>query len=418
VLPVAAQSSAPARQAGRGRGESDFFSVAGQPGVPARQAGRGQLYLHQQVAAGFRPWVGSGTSAAVIFVRMAQKHIVGCILGSAVGDAIGLPYEGLSRRRAARLFGPPDRHRFFFGRGMVSDDTEHTCLVAQSLIASGGDIDSFRRSLGWRFRIWLLSLPAGIGMATLRSCLRLWLVAPDRSGVYSAGNGPAMRAAILGAAVDDGKTLRELVRASTRITHTDPKAEHGAWAVALAAQMVREYESISPAQFVNQLQSSLAPEGDEMISLIRAAATAATNGESTESFANSQGLAKGVSGYVYHSVPVAIHAWLTNPQDFRAAVTSVIRCGGDTDSTAAIVGGIVGTAVGKDGIPDEWLIGLLEWPRSVSWMEQLGDQLASTMHSSMKKHSVKLPVWGLLPRNVFFLLIVLYHGFRRLFPPY
>jgi ADP-ribosylglycohydrolase len=46
---------------------------------------------------------------------MAETHIVGCILGTAVGDAIGLPYEGLSRRRAAKLLGQPDRHRFFYG---------------------------------------------------------------------------------------------------------------------------------------------------------------------------------------------------------------------------------------------------------------------------------------------------------------
>ncbi len=61
--------------------------------------------------------------------HMTQDHIIGCILGTAVGDALGLPYEGLSRRRAARMLGPPDRFRFLFRRGMVSDDTEHTCIV-------------------------------------------------------------------------------------------------------------------------------------------------------------------------------------------------------------------------------------------------------------------------------------------------
>ena len=100
---------------------------------------------------------------------MAKAHIVGSILGTAIGDSVGLPYEGLSRRRAERLLGPPDRHRFFFGRGMVSDDTEHTCMVAQSLIRSGGDPDAFGRSLAWGFRLWMLGLPAGIGFATLRS---------------------------------------------------------------------------------------------------------------------------------------------------------------------------------------------------------------------------------------------------------
>lgn len=350
---------------------------------------------------------------------MAQTHIVGCILGTAVGDAIGLPYEGLSRRRAARLLGPPERHRLFFGRGMVSDDTEHTCMVAQSLIASGGNINAFRRYLGWRFRFWLLGLPAGIGLATLRSIVWLWAgFGPHKSGVYSAGNGPAMRAAILGAAIDDPRSLREFVRASTRITHTDPKAEYGAFAVALAAQLARRHESVSGAQFLDQMQSCLGGEGGELISLIEDATNSADGGQSTESFAESLGLSRGVSGYVYHSVPVAVHAWLAHPRDIRSAVTSVIRCGGDTDSTAAMVGGIVGTAVGKEGVPTDWIDHLIEWPRSVSWMERLGAQLDSSIHAVARDRPIKLPVWGLLPRNVFFLLVVLVHGFRRLFPPY
>lgn len=350
---------------------------------------------------------------------MARTHIVGCILGTAVGDAMGLPYEGLSSRRSARLFGPPDRHHFLFRRGMVSDDTEHTCMVAQSLIAAGRDPDAFCRSLGWRFRFWLLGLPAGMGLATLRSIFRLWMgFPPQRSGVFSAGNGPAMRAAILGAVLDDRQMLRQLVRASSRITHTDPKAEYGAFAVALATQMAREYTSVSVDQFVDQLRSSLDGEGDELIALIADAVTSANDGQSTEAFADSLGLANGVSGYVYHSVPVALHAWFVHPHDFRSAVTSVIQCGGDTDSTAAIVGGIIGAAVGKDGIPGEWLRGLLEWPRSVSWMERLGIQLDDTLNSDAKNRPLRLPVWGLLPRNLFFLFVVLYHGFRRLFPPY
>ena len=107
-----------------------------------------------------------------------EKHkdlraaIEGCLLGMAVGDALGLPYEGLAPRRAARLFGEPDRHRFFFGRGMMSDDTEHACMTAQAFIATGGDPDRFARNLAWRLRGWIIGLPAGIGYGTLRAILR------------------------------------------------------------------------------------------------------------------------------------------------------------------------------------------------------------------------------------------------------
>ena len=350
---------------------------------------------------------------------MAEAHVLGCILGTAIGDSIGLPYEGLSRRRAERLLGPPDRHRFFFGRGMVSDDTEHTCMVAQSLIGSGGDPDAFGRKLAWGFRLWVLGLPAGIGFATLRSILKLWLgVGPERSGVYSAGNGPAMRAAIIGAAVEDGVKLTGLVRSSTRITHTDPRAESGALAVALAAQMASQREVVSGAAFLDRFRAHTEEGDGELGRLIAAVVRAADEGRSTADFAASLGLAKGVSGFVCHTVPVALHAWLTNQRDFRSAVCAVIQCGGDADSTGAIVGGIVGASVGREGIPQEWLERLIEWPRSTAWMERLAVQLDSAMRSGVPTRPIRLPVYGVIPRNLFFLVVVLLHGARRALPPY
>ncbi len=90
-----------------------------------------------------------------------QDSISGVLLGAAVGDALGLPLEGLSPRRAKRLFPGSLRHRFLFGHGMLSDDTEHTFMVAQSLLDAPTDVDAFARRLAWRLRFWLLSLPAG-----------------------------------------------------------------------------------------------------------------------------------------------------------------------------------------------------------------------------------------------------------------
>jgi hypothetical protein len=64
-----------------------------------------------------------------------------------------------------------------------------------------------------RLRGWLLSLPAGIGFATLRAILKLWLGFPlNRSGVYSAGNGPAMRVAVIGAFFRRSETTGSLYR--------------------------------------------------------------------------------------------------------------------------------------------------------------------------------------------------------------
>ena len=108
-----------------------------------------------------------------------ENRITGCLLGTAVGDALGLPYEGLSRRRAQRFFGPPDRYRLVHRYGMVSDDTEQTCFVAQSLMASGGEPKVFQKQLARRLRYWLLGLPAGMGVGGE------FLVCHDNQGLTS-----------------------------------------------------------------------------------------------------------------------------------------------------------------------------------------------------------------------------------------
>src|SRR6185312_13056398 len=165
-------------------------------------------------------------------------RLTGALLGTAVGDALGLPREGLSRRRARRLFGDsPIEHRFLLGRGMVSDDTEHACMTAQALLAAPDDPARFARSLAWRLRGWLAAMPAAVGWGTLRAIVKLWLgFSPARSGVVSAGNGAAMRAPVLGASLAfHPDRLDAVARASARITHRDPRAEEGALVVTLAA---------------------------------------------------------------------------------------------------------------------------------------------------------------------------------------
>jgi ADP-ribosyl-[dinitrogen reductase] hydrolase len=350
---------------------------------------------------------------------MEQSQIIGSILGTAVGDAIGLPYEGLSPRRASKLLGSPNQHRLLFGFGMLSDDTEHTCIVAQSLIASGGNLAKFQTQLAWRLRFWLLGFPAGIGLATLRSILKLWIgIPPHKSGVFSAGNGPAMRAAILGVSIRDPDQLREAVRVASRITHTDPKAEYGAFAIALAAQTACHTKSVSGDDFLIQLDAYIGSEAEPLIALIRQVVVSVKAAEPTLQFAAKLGLSQGISGYAYHSVPVALHAWLRHPQDYQAAIIATVQCGGDTDSTAAMVGGIVGASVGKAGIPNTWLSRLLEPSRSVQWMEDLATQLEASLQTSTLIQPIRLSVPIQFLRNLFFLLVVLSHGFRRLLPPY
>lgn len=345
-----------------------------------------------------------------------ERALIGCLIGTAVGDALGLPNEGLSPRRARRLFPDVDRFHFLFGRGMFSDDTEHACMTAQSLLAAGNDQQRFSRSLAWRLRWWLLGCPVGTGKATALACLRLWFgISPARSGVFSAGNGPCMRAPILGVALSDRpELLREFIRRCTRITHSDPRAEQAALAIAIAAHLSASGTS-NPAEVADRITAALDPSS-ELVGLIRRVVAAIDT--PTEAFAPVLGLGNGVTGYVLHTVPIVLHAWLRFPEDYPSAVLSVIRCGGDTDTTAAIVGGIVGARVGVEGVLERWRSALAEWPRNLRWISRLGRELAGGLETGQPQRTVPLNPIGLIARNMVFAGVVFAHVFRRLLPPY
>lgn len=350
------------------------------------------------------------------------SRFVGSLLGTMVGDCLGLPREGLSARRAEMLFGSDVGCRFLGRRGMASDDTELACFAAQAFLSSKGEPEPFARDLGWKLRWWFLAGPAGLGLATLRCCLKLWLGWPaSKSGVWSAGNGAAIRGPVLGVACwDDETKLRALVRASTIVSHTDPKAERGAMAVALAARYAATHARDDfRVSVVLDLLRPLFPtedqEGQKWFSLLEQSLS--KKGTSVD-FASAIGAREGVSGYVYQTVPAVLHVWLSAPHDFKAGMQSIIRLGGDSDTTAAIFGGICGAAVGVEGIPQDWLDGIIEFPRSAAWVRSL----AQALHRcSVSKDAAASPslAWPLIPlRNLFFVCLVLLHEARRALPPY
>jgi len=249
--------------------------------------------------------------------------------------------------------------------------------------------------------------------------MKLWLgVSPERSGVFSAGNGPAMRSPIIGVwCADDLETLIQLVRCSSRITHTDPKAEFGALAVAIAANLSASGcpTDLLAGELLKALEAALSSDAAEFLTLVKGAVASVEAGQSTIEYADSLGLSSSVGGYIYHTVPVVLHSWMRNPEDYQHAVLDVIQCGGDTDTLGSIAGAIVGSRVGQEGIPQEWLAGLAEWPRGAKWIEGLGKYLAKADPTGYGSPWLAPPI---LVRNLVFLIIVLFHGFRRMLPPY
>ncbi|MCA9557828.1 MAG: ADP-ribosylglycohydrolase family protein, partial [Myxococcales bacterium] len=101
----------------------------------------------------------------------AGDRLRGALLGCAIGDALGLPVEGLGAAAIQRRFGRLTRYRLVGRRGFVSDDTEQSALAVQSVARGSSDderVRHFRRALAG----WVLRLPFGVGLSTLRACLK------------------------------------------------------------------------------------------------------------------------------------------------------------------------------------------------------------------------------------------------------
>jgi len=324
------------------------------------------------------------------------NRLAGCLVGTAVGDSLGLPAEGLSRRRIAKRYGGKWRQRLVFGRGMCSDDTEHAFFVAQALLAAGGDVERFRSKLAWKLRWWFLALPAGIGLATARACVRMWL-GLRRPGVFSAGNGPVMRASLLGVFfAEDGIRRRSFVEASTRLTHTDPKALTAALAVAETAAAFARGEGVHElAEGDEEWNERLAAVNDHL-----------ARDASVDDLACHFGLEEGIGGYAYDTVPMVLFAVYRHRDDARRALESLLDCGGDTDTVGAIAGGLLGI---RHEFPDEWVGRIANGPLSVAVLRRAAAEL---------EHGGRPVSWHrelVVLRNLFFLLVVLAHGFGRLF---
>lgn len=347
---------------------------------------------------------------------LAPERLAGLLLGTAVGDSLGLPAEGLRPGTIERLGWRGNwRHRFFGGRGMWSDDTEHTIMTTQALLRSGGDVHRFTRSFAWELRWWILGLPAGTGLATARAILKLWLGFPPwRSAVFSAGNGPCMRAAIVGAFHASDSKLRYLFTgAHAKTTHRDPKAFTAALAVADLAALLSQSEQ--PPALETILETLRQRESDpEWVRIVSAMEECVRSGAPLAEFQRRIGSDpnRGVSGYAYHTVPVVLFLGITNDWEFRSTLSQVLDAGGDADSAGAIAGALCGVFGGRGAIPKDWVSGIAEWPTTTRSLNTLAEALSSG-------HPIRIrPRWFpvLLARNLFFLTVVLFHGFLRFVP--
>jgi ADP-ribosylglycohydrolase len=332
---------------------------------------------------------------------MRDDRVEGVLLGTAYGDALGLATEGMSARAIARRFGAVERFNLLGRKGFVSDDTEQSALVAQSLARHPDDLDAAVRAFRRSLLGWFLRLPWGIGLATLRACGRIAL-GLRRSGVSSGGNGAAMRAAVLGVVFADPARRRAWSDRFAEVTHTHPLAVQGARFVAEVAARAGEGTPTDVLRAARGVMDQAA-----LTDALDAALALAETGASTDA-----AVARlGNTGFVVHSVGLAAYAFARWGDDPLRAVRGVIACGGDTDSIAAIVGAWCGARHGAGWIPAEQLAQIHDGPFGPTHLRALAADLRAGRGLTARYNPLAAMV-----RNLALYPVVLAHGFRRLVP--
>ena len=285
-----------------------------------------------------------------------KSKIRGCLIGTAIGDTLGMPVEGLNHYQIRKKYG--EVNEIIDGRlpaGSYTDDTQLMIGLAESLINKRG-ID--QEDIAKRF-VQIYENHRGYGqlMKQFVQLMELgweWNKAVQQTNnLFSYRNGSAMRVAPLGAFYfDDTKKLKWAAYKSSGVTHIHELAKEGCGLQASAISLVIQEKpsphfdrkvyldtlkgSVSHRIYQERLESvedllSKKPDILEVIKLL------------------------GNGGEAFNSVPMAIYCFLRYLNSFEISVTYAVNLGGDADTLGAMTGAISGAYHGVEAIPAKWL---------------------------------------------------------------
>ncbi|MGB3772466.1 MAG: ADP-ribosylglycohydrolase family protein [Rhodococcus sp. (in: high G+C Gram-positive bacteria)] len=270
-------------------------------------------------------------------------RVEGVLLGTAAGDALGAGYE-FGYPSAETTIGMIGGGMFDWAPGEWTDDTSMAICVARGL-ADGRGLDGIAEN----FAAWFDTRPADIGVQTqkvlssrVRSAEQMTEVAariPGRTG----GNGSLMRTAPVALSfLDDPTAGAAAAMGISALTHSDPQAGD---ACRLWSEGIRYAVLHGNYDAIREGAGDWTPLLD-----------AAESGTPSDFAKN---------GWVVHALQTAWWAISTteeNEDQLPAALEKCVRAGGDTDTTAAIAGGLLGARWGASAIPNGWTSMLHGYP--------------------------------------------------------
>ena len=297
-----------------------------------------------------------------------EDRVFGVLFGQAVGDAIGLGAEFMTKDKV-RWHYPDglsgyeqiiqDDHRRRWHRGDWTDDTDQMTMILDSLLELRrvDTCDIGRRIHNWVFH----SNGQGVGntvyavlkhpqfMQDPHAAARAVWESTDRR---VAANGGVMRTSVLGLwDFHDQQRVRENAEAVCKITHFDPRCVASCVAVSVLVNRLAKGEQ--PDERLLQDVCSMASEVDPRIAETFEVAL------SDADIGSLQLDAEEAIGYTFK--PVAAGLWaLKHAGDFDTGLLPVINEGGDADSNGAVVGALLGARYGFRGIPARLMEGLTQ----------------------------------------------------------
>jgi ADP-ribosylglycohydrolase len=296
----------------------------------------------------------------------------GALYGLAIGDALGMPTQLLSRREIAERWGgllpgfepAPPGHPIAAGMpaGAVTDDTEQAVLLGRLLVRGGGEVDpnelaaalvSWEHTMAERGSLDLL------GPSTKRAVAAVMAgTPPEEAGATGDTNGAAMRIAPVGIAFAPNLTLVDHVVAASSVTHNTGLALAGAAAVATAVSAGVSGAGIAGATALAVDAARIAADRGRWVAGADVAAriewaTGLVAGRTQAQAAELIYTLVGTSLATQESVPAAFAVLAAVPADPWHACLLAASLGGDCDTIAAMAGAIAGACHGVTAFPPE-----------------------------------------------------------------
>ncbi len=303
-----------------------------------------------------------------------RDRAAGVLLGTAVGDALGVPYEFGTPPGPGQPAVMTGGGLGGFAPGEWSDDTAMAVAVARVAVAADLRSPEALDEVALGFLEWFASQPADVGIQT-RAVLaaagrRLERGAASPAEVmreeaaafavdhaHSAGNGALMRTAPVALGYpDDRAGCAEAARLVARLTHADPLAGDSCvlWTEAVRRAMTEEVIVV-----------------DEGLDLVPASRRDAWGRWLAEAVAPPLGALPGAAfrpnGYTVTALQAALASVIHTPADdptrhLVEALYAAVRIGDDTDTVAAIAGGLLGARWGATAVPGAWRRQVHGWP--------------------------------------------------------